>query len=125
MVEEYDDGYWSVFRELERAALDELAGGRPHLHEAAMKEDRGPPPPRRPPGASHPRRHRGCLEQWARPTAEGASRLAEVLRALAGEEVRDERGECRRASQLGVGLDELPSAMRASTGDDLVRITSG
>ncbi|MGI9156844.1 MAG: alpha/beta fold hydrolase [Marmoricola sp.] len=40
IVEDYDDGYWSLFRELERTARDELTGGRAHLHEAAMKEDR-------------------------------------------------------------------------------------
>jgi hypothetical protein len=40
VVEEYDDGYWSVFRDLERAARDEHAGGRRHLFEARMKERR-------------------------------------------------------------------------------------
>lgn len=40
IVEEYDDTYWSPFRELERSARDALAGGKRHLHEAAMKEDR-------------------------------------------------------------------------------------
>jgi hypothetical protein len=40
LVEEYDDGYWSEFRALERAARDELAGGRRHLYEAALKERR-------------------------------------------------------------------------------------
>jgi hypothetical protein len=40
LVEEYDDGYWSVFRSLERDARTELADGRRHLHEAAMKESR-------------------------------------------------------------------------------------
>jgi hypothetical protein len=40
IVEEYDDGYWSPARELERAAREELAGGRRHLFEARMKEDR-------------------------------------------------------------------------------------
>jgi len=38
VVEEYDDGYWSVFREHEREARDELVGGRRHLYEAEMKE---------------------------------------------------------------------------------------
>lgn len=38
VVEEYDDGYWSLFRELERTAREELAGGRRHLLEAEMKE---------------------------------------------------------------------------------------
>lgn len=40
IVEDYDDGYWSLFRELEREARDRLAGGRRHLHEASMKEER-------------------------------------------------------------------------------------
>jgi len=40
LVEEYDDGYWSEFRALEKAARDELAGGRRHLYEAELKERR-------------------------------------------------------------------------------------
>ncbi len=40
VVEEYDDGYWSVARDLERQVRDELTGGRRHLFEAGMKEDR-------------------------------------------------------------------------------------
>ena len=40
IVEDYDDNYWSLFRDLERAARDELAGGVRHLHEARMKEQR-------------------------------------------------------------------------------------
>ena len=40
IVEDYDDGYWSLFRDLEREARQTLTGGLPHLHEAAMKEDR-------------------------------------------------------------------------------------
>jgi len=40
VVEEYDDGYYTVFRDLERAARDELVDGRRHLFEAEMKEDR-------------------------------------------------------------------------------------
>ena len=38
IMEEYDDTYWSVFRELERTARDELAGGVRHLYEARLKE---------------------------------------------------------------------------------------
>ncbi len=38
VVEEYDDGYWSRFREHERSAREELAQGRRHLLEAEMKE---------------------------------------------------------------------------------------
>ena len=40
IVEDYDDGYWSVFRDLERQAREQLVGGRRHLFEAEMKEDR-------------------------------------------------------------------------------------
>ena len=40
IVEDYDDGYWSLFRRLEGEARDELAGGRRHLAEARMKEQR-------------------------------------------------------------------------------------
>ena len=38
IVEEFDDGYWTLFRELEAAARDDLGGGRRHLREAGMKE---------------------------------------------------------------------------------------
>ena len=38
VVEEFDDGYWTLFRELEAAARDDLAAGRRHLREAGMKE---------------------------------------------------------------------------------------
>ena len=40
VVEEYDDGYYADFKQLERAARDELVAGRRHLYEAEMKEDR-------------------------------------------------------------------------------------
>lgn len=40
IVEAYDDTYYSAFKDLERAARDELVGGRRHLFEAEMKEDR-------------------------------------------------------------------------------------
>jgi len=40
VVEEYDDDYYALFRELERAARDELAGGTRHLFEAELKDDR-------------------------------------------------------------------------------------
>ncbi|MFL6064134.1 MAG: hypothetical protein ACJ72G_05635 [Friedmanniella sp.] len=38
IVEDYDDGYWSLFRDLERAAREQLAGGRRHLFEARLKQ---------------------------------------------------------------------------------------
>ena len=40
IIEDYDDGYYALFRELEKTARDQLAGGRRHLFEAEMKEDR-------------------------------------------------------------------------------------
>ena len=40
VVEEYDAGYYAAFKDHERSARDELVGGRPHLFEAEMKEDR-------------------------------------------------------------------------------------
>lgn len=40
VMEEYDDGYYATFRDLERMAREELAGGRRHIYEAEMKEDR-------------------------------------------------------------------------------------
>ncbi|RDI33836.1 hypothetical protein DEU38_102191 [Rhodococcus sp. AG1013] len=40
IVEEFDDGYWSEFRDHEKAVRDVLLGGRRHLHEAEMKEAR-------------------------------------------------------------------------------------
>jgi hypothetical protein len=40
IVEAYDDDYYATFRELERAARDALVGGRRHLYEAEMKEER-------------------------------------------------------------------------------------
>jgi hypothetical protein len=39
IVQEYDDTYWSVFREYENKARQLLAGGRRHLHEATMKRE--------------------------------------------------------------------------------------
>lgn len=40
IVEAYDDGYYATFQDLERAAREQLVGGRRHLYEAEMKEDR-------------------------------------------------------------------------------------
>lgn len=40
VVEEYDDGYYATFKSLEELARNELVGGRRHLYEAEMKEDR-------------------------------------------------------------------------------------
>jgi hypothetical protein len=40
IVEDYDDGYYAAFKDLERQARDELAEGKRHLFEAEMKEQR-------------------------------------------------------------------------------------
>ena len=40
IVEDYDDGYYAAFRSWEQRARDDLVGGRRHLYEAEMKEDR-------------------------------------------------------------------------------------
>ena len=49
IVEEFDDGYWSIFREHERRVRDELQQGARHVFEAEMKErtaDQGSARPR-------------------------------------------------------------------------------
>lgn len=38
VVEEFDDGYWSVFREHEQAVRQTLMGGTRHVFEAEMKD---------------------------------------------------------------------------------------
>lgn len=40
IVEEFDDDYWSVLREHDRAVRNELMGGQRHVYEAEMKERR-------------------------------------------------------------------------------------
>jgi hypothetical protein len=40
IVEEFDDNYWSVFRQQERRVRDELQQGVRHVFEAEMKERR-------------------------------------------------------------------------------------
>jgi hypothetical protein len=40
IVEEFDDGYWSQFRDHERRVRDELQNGERHVFEARMKEAR-------------------------------------------------------------------------------------
>lgn len=40
VVEEFDDDYWSRLREHEKRVRDELMGGRRHVFEAEMKEER-------------------------------------------------------------------------------------
>ncbi|MFS8103385.1 hypothetical protein LFM09_40290 [Lentzea alba] len=40
IVEQYDDIYYEAFRDVERAARNDLAGGRRHELEARLKRDR-------------------------------------------------------------------------------------
>jgi hypothetical protein len=40
IVEDYDDNYYSAFKDAERRARSQLADGKRHLFEAEMKEDR-------------------------------------------------------------------------------------
>lgn len=40
IMEEFDDGYYAAFQEIERDAREKLAGGRRHIYEAEMKERR-------------------------------------------------------------------------------------
>jgi hypothetical protein len=40
VVEEYDDGYYETFKQMERDARRDLAGGHRHVFEARMKEER-------------------------------------------------------------------------------------
>jgi hypothetical protein len=40
IVEDFDDGYYSAFREVEKAVRDETMGGRRHVLEAEMKQQR-------------------------------------------------------------------------------------
>ncbi|MDO0977522.1 hypothetical protein [Mycolicibacterium frederiksbergense] len=40
VVEEFDDVYWSRLRDHEKKVRDELMGGKRHVFEAEMKEDR-------------------------------------------------------------------------------------
>ena len=47
VVEDYDAGYWSTFREFDARAREELAGGDRHVFEARMKQrERTPGHPR-------------------------------------------------------------------------------
>jgi hypothetical protein len=40
LVEEFDDGYYADFRQIEKAARDKFAEGKRHLYEAELKERR-------------------------------------------------------------------------------------
>jgi hypothetical protein len=52
IVEDYDDNYYALFKQLEREARDTLAAGRRHLFESELKEQRRTPG--RPGHASRP-----------------------------------------------------------------------
>ncbi len=43
IMEEFDDGYWSAFRDFERQVREALVGGRRHAHEARLKAERQGP----------------------------------------------------------------------------------
>ena len=43
IVEEFEDGYYAAFRDHERRVREELMGGRRHVYEAEMKQDRRTP----------------------------------------------------------------------------------
>lgn len=43
IVEEYDDGYYTMFKDLEREVREALVGGVRHVYEAEMKADRRTP----------------------------------------------------------------------------------
>jgi len=43
VVEEFDEGYWQVFRDHERTVRHDLMQGIPHVFEAEMKRDRRTP----------------------------------------------------------------------------------
>lgn len=56
IVEEFDDLYWSAFREAERSVRDDLMEGKRHVYESEMKDDRrsdGRPGHERRPPAGH------------------------------------------------------------------------
>jgi hypothetical protein len=38
VVEDFDDGYWTRFRDAERTVREQLVGGRRHVYESTMKE---------------------------------------------------------------------------------------
>src|SRR5215218_2191506 len=40
IMEEFDDGYYTAFRDFERAVRDELTEGRRHVYEARLKDRR-------------------------------------------------------------------------------------
>lgn len=40
IMEEFDDGYYAAFQEIERDAREKLADGRRHIYEAEMKQRR-------------------------------------------------------------------------------------
>jgi hypothetical protein len=43
VIEEFEDGYYATFRDCDRRVRNELMGGKRHVHEAEMKQDRRSP----------------------------------------------------------------------------------
>ena len=64
IVEEYDDTYYSAFKQSEQGVRDELVEGRRHLYEAEMKEDR----------RTHGARHHAAVPVADEPRAAGHDR---------------------------------------------------
>ncbi|MDQ2755968.1 MAG: hypothetical protein M3Y71_05315 [Actinomycetota bacterium] len=61
IVEDYDDGYYRAFKDAELLAREQLVGGRRHLFEAEMKEER----------RTHGRRHHEATPDQAADAATG------------------------------------------------------
>ena len=55
IVEDYDDGYYALFKRSRPAAREQLVGGRRHLFEAEMKEERRTHGRAAPRGGTEPR----------------------------------------------------------------------
>jgi hypothetical protein len=43
IIEEFEDGYYAAFKDHDRRAREELMGGKRHVYEAEMKQDRRTP----------------------------------------------------------------------------------
>ena len=67
LVEEFDDGYYQRFKDHERRAREQLAGGVRHLYEAEIKASRDHARPPRPRAGAGPR----CVTVSRRRSARG------------------------------------------------------